>query len=160
MTIIASAGMGGAAAGGSSLLGPIAIGVMAGSSILGGIANMKAAKAAKKAAELNKLAARISTEFKVQDLLDQGRRLESAQRAAAAKSGVALEGSPVEVMNDAAAQIEKQVYRTKYMGSLKEQGAQIEADAYGQMADNALLASFLGATSSVIGGASKMKDWR
>jgi len=124
--------------------------IMAASAIAGGYSNMQAADAAKKAARLNAFASRISTEFKIQDLRAAGRRLASSQRVAAAKSGVAIgSGSAAEVINDSAANVEKEIFRAKYAGELRAQGAQMDIDAYDRAGDNAMLAGFLRAGNAI-----------
>ena len=130
-----------------------AVGLQAGSSILGGIASKKANQAAARAAQLNALAAKISTAFKVQDIRDAGARLESSQRAAYGRSGVEMSsGSPAEVIMGSARNIEKEIFRATYTGSLQEQGAMSSADAYKKAGDYALLGGFAKAGASVLGG--------
>ena len=87
---------------------------------------------------------------------DKIRRLKATQRASYAKSGVTMEGSPLEVLADTQAQADLQEMIIRH-------GGQVEANAYerkGMFARragrSAETAGYIGAGSSLLAGAYKM----
>lgn len=127
-------------------------------SLLSSFTQSQADKESSKVAQLNAISARISTAFKVQDMQDAGKRLQGTQMTRAAASGVDVgSGSAVEVMNESARQIEKEIYRTKYTGGLEEEGATTTAEAYQAKSNYDLMAGFLGGTATYLGGMAKLR---
>jgi hypothetical protein len=97
--------------------------------------------------------------FKVQDLEDAGKRFESTQRAAYAKSGVDItSGSAAEVTAESARQIEKEITRVKYTGGFQVQSAQTMEDAFTRASNYALIGGFLKGGALAYGGWGKLED--
>ena len=120
--------------------------------IMGGIGGAQAAKAQAQQADFNaKLAKRagFDEEARVRSI---GRREASENVTRVAKSGVRLEGSPLEVLSENASKVEAQALRARQAGLLAEAMFKQQEQGFQQASTMALVGGLLGGASSVAGG--------
>jgi hypothetical protein len=103
--------------------------------IMGAMGQAEAGREANKAEQFNAgvlranaQAVKTSNEFDIMQQKKVQRRFGSAQQAGYAKAGVKLEGSPLEVMIDTAAQFELDQYISKWNAQTQSSQLQNEAD--------------------------------
>lgn len=128
----------------SSILGPIA----------GAAADRRAHSFTAQIAERNAVIARQQTQA---DTTMQSRRSKKAigsMRAAYAASGVNLEGSPLDILEDSVAQAELERQNIGYNGELRAQGYEVDASMSRARASNAMTTGFMKAASGILTGAS------
>lgn len=90
----------------------------------------------------------------VGDIRRAGRKALGGIRAAYGASGVTLEGSPMDVLEASASQVELDVLRRSYAGELEAMGFKQEAAGYGMAATSARQAGyFQGASNLLLAGA-------
>lgn len=82
-----------------------------------------------------------------------------SMRAAYGASGVSLEGSPLDILEESAAAMEMDAQNIKYAGELKARGFYQEASMARTRGKNAREASYLGAASSLLSGAGQMAGY-
>lgn len=73
-------------------------------------------------------AAKLSSDYEADKLKREARRLEGRQRALYAKGGVTAEGSPLLVMAEDAGIAAKDIYMTRYSGTVKAQNYNSQAN--------------------------------
>ena len=129
-------------------------------SVIGSLQQGQSAKAAAnynaRVAENNAIAARQAAAAEAARERDRALRLTGAQRAAYAKGGVTMSGSALDVIGDTAAQAELDALTILYGGEARARAA--EADAAGQRyaGRQAQSASYAGAGSALLTGASRI----
>ena len=107
-------------------------------------------------ARANAAAIKQSGEFEVRSLEKTKKRFGSAQRAGYAKAGVKLEGSPINVLIDSAAEFETDLLISKYNTRVGEIQANLQGDlskAQGKIA----AAQGLGSLGNTLLSVSQMK---
>ncbi len=140
-------------------------GLGTGTSILGSITKafgqFQTSKEVQLVNELNAAVARAnasaimtSGEFDVLSLQKRKKRLISAQKAGYSKSGVRLEGSPIEVMIDSAAQYETDILISKYNTKVQEISANLIGQVSGIQAKTAKTTGKLNMASTLLSTAS------
>jgi hypothetical protein len=122
----------------------------------------------------NAAAARTAGEVKANQLREQQRRLEGSVRAGYGAAGVTGAGTPLEVMNENTRLMEQDLINQNYntevqVQTYQNQAAQLRSGAgfynsaanyYGGMAPAAATAGYLGAGSTLLGGAYKFLSSR
>jgi hypothetical protein len=88
----------------------------------------------------------------------QGDLLAGKQRAATGASGIAPEGSPLEVMADSALESELDSLTTRYRGELQARSYGQDATLQSMRGDSAQTAGYIGAGTALLKGA-KSLDW-
>lgn len=96
------------------------------------------------------------TDYAVQQNRAQADRLAGRQRVLIAKSGVDLDGSPLQVMEDTASQVQRDALAIRYAGDVRSAQAESQAALDGMQADSSLTAGYMGAGASVLSGASQL----
>lgn len=96
------------------------------------------------------------TEYAVQQNRAQADQLAGRQRVLIAKSGVDLDGSPLQVMEDTASQVQRDALAIRYAGDVRSAQADGQAALDGMQADSSLTAGYMGAGASVLSGASQL----
>lgn len=84
----------------------------------------------------------------------QARRKLGAMRAAYGASGISLEGSPLDVLEDSAAEAELDALTIRYKGGVGAMGYEAEAGAQRARAKNATTESYYNAGAALLTGAS------
>ena len=87
---------------------------------------------------------------------DKIRRLKATQRASYAKSGVTMEGSPLEVLADTQAQADLQEMIIRHGGEVSANAYKMEGMFARRAGRSAETAGYIGAGSSLLAGAYKM----
>lgn len=135
--------------------------VMIGIAAVSAIGSMQAGKASKDAseqnaqfAEQNAAIARDKANFDATQQQREGAQLMGRARAQIGKSGVAYEGTPIDLMADNAAQIELDNLAIRYGGELAARGFLNQADISRREGRAAQQASYFGAATSLLKGAS------
>lgn len=103
--------------------------------------------------------ARISREQAARDAEAQGRRsrkIIGAMRAGYGASGITLEGSPLDVLEESAATAELDRQNIIYRGELRAMGYTDTAALEGMRADSAMESAYYGAGSAILMGAGRM----
>lgn len=104
--------------------------------------------------ERNRRAILAQTDTETEDKRRDNRRQIAAIRTAYGASGLALEGSPLDVLEDTMIEQETEVERVRYSGKMKAMGYGEEATLARMRADSARSAGAIGAASAIIGGVS------
>jgi hypothetical protein len=133
--------------------------VSAASSVAGGVASITQsraqAKAIQQAGDYNARAAEIETAVTEERLRRDQRRQLSRLRASIAGRGVTVEGSPLEILADSAAEAEEDALLVRYMGTIRAQqtryGAQTESTFVKSRGLAAGLGSFGRGTGTILG---------
>jgi len=120
--------------------------------ILGGIGGSMAAKSQAKQADLNAKLAKREGYREEARIRSVGRREASENVTRVAKSGVRLEGSPMEVLSENAAKVEAQALRARQAGLLAEALFKQQEQGFQTASTMALVGGALQAGSSVAGG--------
>ncbi len=94
--------------------------------------------------------------FESQRERERHRRVEGEQRAAYLSSGVALEGTPSDVIVDSGQENQIDIEAIKYGAQVREDNARFSAQMAGRNASNAMAGGFIGALSPLIGGFRQM----
>lgn len=81
---------------------------------------------------------------------------QGAARAAYGASGVAIEGSPLDILEQSAAQEELDALNIRYRGAIGAQSAEGQAALSGMRGEAAMQAGYMGAGSAILMGGSKM----
>lgn len=97
--------------------------------------NAQIAEYNRQVAERNKATALAEADAEARDVSRENRRTMASIRAAYGASGLALEGSPLDVMEDTALEQELDVAKTRYKGQLRAIGYQDEAANYKMKAE-------------------------
>lgn len=85
----------------------------------------------------------------------EGRRLLGRQRAAIGASGIQVEGSPLDVLADTAAELELDALTVRHRGLLEALGLTQQASLDRARARSARTAGFIGAGASLLSGAAE-----
>ena len=104
-----------------------------------------------KAAEANAEAIRRNAAFNEQQQRRQGQARLSAINTAYGKSGVQMEGTPIEVLSQQAGEIELDALATRWMGENESIAKKYEASKY-------RTSGYIGAGSSLLAGGAKIYD--
>lgn len=130
------------------------------SGVVGAVGAMASASAQADAAEYqaavderNKRMIQQQTTVEMDDQRRENRRKLATIRAAYGSSGLALEGSPLDVLEDSAIEGELEVGRIQQQGQTKAMGYSESATLSRMRADAARTAGPINAVSSLIGGA-------
>jgi len=121
-------------------------------------ANAQAASAQynAKVAESNRRAALRQTQVAVEDKQAENRRQLGSIRAAYGASGLMLDGSPLDVLEDTAQEQAFDVAKIRYKGKMQAEGYSEQAALYRLEAKSAKRAGWIGAGSALIGGLSNV----
>jgi hypothetical protein len=107
-----------------------------------------------KVAENDARAAELQAGYEEERFRDRAGKLRSAQRAAVAKSGIDLEGSPLAVMEETALEAEMDALSIRQQGSVEAARARSRAALDRMEGKAAKTASYFRAASSLLNGAS------
>lgn len=117
-------------------------------------ANAQAAAADynKEVAKANKRTVHAQTEREIEDRQLENRRQLGSMRAAYGANGLQMEGSPLDVMDDTATEMNYDIAKVKFQGAMQEEGYDRQAALYKLEAKSAKQAGTIGAASALIGG--------
>lgn len=138
-----------------AILAIIAALVSAGSAVYSAQQQKKTAAYRAKLAEEAGEEVVAGTEFEKARAEREGKRLKSRQRAAYAKAGVKMEGSPLEVLADTQAELDLQQMVIEHGGYVQQRGYKRTAMWERQMGRSKETAGYIGAGASLLQGASK-----
>jgi len=119
-----------------------------------GISQGRAARYNAQVAENNAQAARQAAAFEADAERRRQIRLFGAQRAAYGKAGVTMEGTPLDVVGDTAAEAELDLLAIRYQGELGYNRGQSEASLQRYAGRSARMSSYYDAGSSILKGVS------
>ena len=136
-----------------AILAIVAALVSAGTAIYSAQQQRKTAQYRAKLAEEAGEEVRAGTEFEKARAEREGKRLKSRQRAAYAKAGVRMEGSPLEVLADTQAQADLDEMIIKHGGYVTERAHQRSAMWERRAGKSAQTAGYIGAGTSLLSGA-------
>ncbi len=125
---------------------PVAV-VMAVSAVVSAAGQMQAGQAQKKMAQYNARVAEDTARYQAERQQDKVSRLMGAARVAVNKSGIAMSGSPLDVLADSAMQSE-----LDHQAILRQGAAQAAMDRY--QGSQAARAGYFGAATALLKGAS------
>lgn len=113
-----------------------------------------------KVAKRNKSAVLAQTEAEIEDKKTENRRQLGSIRAAYGASGLMLDGSPLDVLEDTAVEQAYDVSKIRYQGAMKAEGYSEQAALFKLEAKSAKTAGWIGAGSAIIGGLQTgLRDW-
>lgn len=138
----------------AATLASTALGVV--SSIQQGKAQAQAHKYNAAVAQNEAIAARQAAAFEADRVRQRRDKVLSSQRAAFGKSGLALEGSPLALMEDTAAEAELDALVVQHQGSVMAARAESQAALDRMQAKQARTAGYFGAGASVLRGVSSL----
>ena len=101
-------------------------------------------------ARANAQAVKASSEFDIYRMKKAKKRFASAQVAGYSKAGVKLEGSPIEVMIDSAADAEIDMFINKYNAQTKQSQLESEAQQSERAGKSAIRQGILGGVSTLL----------
>jgi len=134
----------------------LAAGVVSG---LGAVQQLNAQAAASeynaRVADRNARTVLQQTESEAESQRREGRRKLSAIRAQYGASGLTMEGSPLDVLEDSAMEVELDVQKTRYKGHMEALGYTEKAKLSRLQAESAKDARALSFTSQLLGGAER-----
>jgi hypothetical protein len=133
-------------------------GLMAVGQLASGQAESNAARFNQQIAGQNAEITRQQTEADIAQLRRGAFKQRGGLRAAVGASGITLEGSALDVLEESSYQAERDVQRRKYQGELQARGFQNDAALYGAQSRAARTTGFLGAASSVLLGAASYRS--
>lgn len=137
----------------------IMMGVGAVTSAIGAISEGNAAADAAKhnsqMAAQNAIYAREQAAEEEQQVRIMGRKTLGSMRAAYGASGVSLEGSPLDVLAESAATMERDALNVRRAGERRAQGFEAEASMENRKAGYAKTRGYLGAASNLLSGGGK-----
>jgi len=122
-----------------------------------GVAANKMAKYNESVSETYAAAARDQAASDEARARQQAERALGARRAGYANAGVTLEGTPIDVLGDAASDAEMDALSLCRRGALEAWGRTADAGAQRTRGRQAMQSSFLDAGSTLLNGASKVK---
>ena len=120
-------------------------------SIAGAAQQASVARAQAKAARNNALAERQRATFEAGRERDRRRRLVSSSRARTLASGVAIEGSPLEVLVDEIGESEVKIANNNFERETRARNFEFQANVQKSKAGSALFTGVTGAIAPVIG---------
>lgn len=118
-------------------------------------AQSKAAKASARLQERRADAIREATDFKAEQHRRRVKRFIASQRATVGAAGVALEGSPLEAIEESAAEGELDALMIKYSGSIEESDARASAALDRYRAKSIKTSGYLSAAAQIANGFAK-----
>ena len=121
-----------------------------GGAVYSGVQAKQTAKQQSSQALINATIARESAKAEAEDVRRRARYMLGTQLAATGASGVQLEGSPLMVMLDTAAEQELEAQRRLYAGELTATGRTQEAENIRQRGQAAATASYIQAGSTLL----------
>lgn len=142
------------------ILAAVGTAVSAVGSISQGQAAANAAEYNAQVAENNRIAARQQATFDEQRRREGLRRDLSSARVGAAKSGVDMAGSALDVMVRGAEDAELEALRIRYGGEVAQNAAAAEAGLSRAQAGASRMAGFFGAGSALLSGATTIQRQR
>lgn len=102
-------------------------------------------------------AARDQAAFDEARAREQAQRALGARRAAYGGAGITLEGTPIDVLGDAASDAEMDALSLRHRGDLESWGRLADAGSQRTRGRAALQSGFMDAGATLLGGASKIK---
>lgn len=129
--------------------------VTAGGAIMSGQQQAAASEYNAEVAEQNAVAAKQKAAYEEEAHRQNLKKIMSSQRALYGASGVDIEGSPLLVMEDTAAQGELDALAIRYGGDVAAAQQRSAANLYRMQGRNAKMSGFWNAGSSLLSGASK-----
>ena len=139
-----------------AIIGIIAALVSAGSAVYSAQQQRKTSAYRAKLAEEAGEEVAAGTEFEKARAEREGKRLKSRQRAAYAKAGVKMEGSPLEVLADTQAELDLQQMVIEHGGYVQKRGYQRTAMWERQTGRSKETAGYIGAGTSLLSSAGKI----
>ncbi len=130
-----------------------ATGVQAAGAIMEGYQKAAGLKANAHIADNNADLANRTAAGDADNVLRQGRQQIGAQSAAAAQNGLGFSGSVSDSLNASATGLQMDANNAIYGGRLKETGYRNDASGLRAQASNAVTAGWIGAASTLLGGA-------
>jgi hypothetical protein len=130
-------------------------GVSAIGSLASGAATSGAARYNQSLANQNAGIAQAQTNADVIRLRQLGVKTFGAEKAAVGASGITMDGSALDVLQESATKAEWDVQNRKYQGALQVAGFQNQASMYGAQARNAKVGSYINAASSLMLGSAR-----
>lgn len=130
-----------------------AAGVSAGLDIMSGIFGYLAGKEASAIAESRARMIRMEAEADAQRYAEQAKGFKASQKLAFLKSGVSLEGSPLDILDETARVAAENISAIRAGGEAKALDAQWEGAQARIAGRNALIGGITGAFKSIAGGA-------
>lgn len=124
--------------------------------ITGAISQSRAAKFNAQLAERNAVIAGQQTQAELAMQRRHAAKAIGGMRAAYGASGVAMEGSPLDVLEDSVAQAELERQNIGYQGVLRAQGYQVDASLSRAGARNAAAGGYMNAASSLLSGGAQI----
>lgn len=134
----------------------IAAGVSAYATYESGQAQKSAANYNKKVAENQAALATQQAQIDAETLEEKQKRQRATAAAMIGGSGVDTEGSPLLAMADSARQMQRDVYLTKYGGTVRAGGFEEQAGLYGMYSRSAQVQSTTGAGVSLLSSAANI----
>jgi len=106
-------------------------------------------------------AAQIRTQAQAeeQQLLKNARKTVGDMRANYGASGLTMEGSPLDIMEESIKAANTDAYNIKYKGEMEARNAEFQAKLAQFRGESARTASYFQAASSLIGGGTKMAEY-
>lgn len=151
-----SAGAAAGAAGTTSTTATVAtvasIALMAMSAVRSGQMQAAAANQAKELAERNATGVGMQTAQEIARIRRMAVLRKGSMRAGFAASGVTMEGTPLDLLEESATQAEMDVNTIKQLGYMKAKGANIDASMEAARAQNATQGGYLKAAGTLLSG--------
>ncbi len=141
---------------------PMVIGtaISAAGSVASGIQQSRMAEYNAEAMRRNAQAAIASGRWEMAKTQEKGESLGATQRTAYAASGVDIsEGSPLTVMADTAAKVERDILAEKYQSQVKAYGFESQANLMDYYGDSAFWSGLIGAGGTLLTGLGKNKPF-
>lgn len=136
----------------------VAGGISAVGSIAQGQASARAAEFNARISSANARLAEQRGDTQARLIRRQGRQALGRQRAAAAASGVAMEGSILDIMADSRYQIERDALTAKFNAGVEARGQQMQASVQRTQGRQAQVAGFMRAGTELLSTGSEIQD--
>lgn len=128
----------------------------AGSALMSGMQQAGVAKYNRKLSEMNAGAARAQARSEEETFRRKAERMKGSQRAAIGASGITLEGSPLDIIDDTEVEIEREALGIRYAGDVAGTRYDNEAAGFGYRARSAMTGAYVGAGTALLSGAGKI----
>lgn len=132
----------------------------AASSLVSGIQQAGVARYNQKLSQQNAASARAQAASEEEAFRRKAERMKGAQRAAIGASGITLEGSPLDIIDDTEVEIEREALGIRYAGAASGNRYDDEAAGFGYRARSAMMGGYIGAGTALLSGAGKIaSNW-
>lgn len=146
-------------------MGPLAI-IAAAGGIMGAAGNIIEGQAAYKAGKLNAGVLRLkAAEIRKKTVEDERQTMVNARKAVGemkanyGASGVTMEGSPLDILEESIAAANRDSFNIRYAGEMEARSAEFDANLAEMQGKAARTSSYFGAFSSLAGGATKAGEY-